>query len=153
MRSSSKAGLFLIELIIIIAFFAVASSYNMRLFVQAHVISAASESLNMAVNASQSAAECFRAVGGDKERMLSLLPGSMSNGDRESDDQIIVKYNSEWQPYTDGDPLFYEGDIGLLVLIEHDGPMAIGKIYVVDYKGTVLFELEVQHYNGTEAAA
>ena len=142
MRSSSKAGLFLIELIIVIAFFSFASAICMRLFVYSHIIGDKSENLNMALNASQSVAECFRTTGGDKEHILELLPGSAPNGD----DQLIIIYDKQWQPSSDGDFL-------LLLQIEHNGPMATGNITVMDAAGDELHTLVVQYYNGTEAVA
>lgn len=59
-RSSSKSGLFLIELIIAIVFFAVASAICIQLFVKAHLISARSGDLSAANAIVQSEAEYFK---------------------------------------------------------------------------------------------
>lgn len=63
-RSASKAGLFLIELIIAIAFFAVASAICVQLFVKAYLISARSSDISVASGIAQNEAEAFKADSG-----------------------------------------------------------------------------------------
>jgi len=142
MRSSSKAGLFLVELIIVIAFFSLASAHCMRLFAYSHVLGNKSENLNMAINATQSAAEIFRASGGNSEHILRLLAGSEVTGEN-----ITVDYNKQWQPDA-------SGDFCLTMQIEHEDAMAIATIVVTDTDGDMLYSLLVYYYNnGTEATA
>lgn len=72
-RSSSKSGLFLIELIIAIVFFAVASAICIQLFVKSHLISARSNDIGMASVIAQNAAEQYKqqpAQGDDSTRLF-----------------------------------------------------------------------------------
>lgn len=85
---SSKAGLFLIELIILILFFAIASGICVQLFVNAHLTSIRSSQLNRAVLAAQSAAEAYKA-----DADLTALIGGSSDGDGH-----YVIYSGEWTP-------------------------------------------------------
>jgi len=57
----SKSGLFLMELIILICFFAIAAVICMQLFATAHTLNRRSVGIQMAVLHAQNAAESFRA--------------------------------------------------------------------------------------------
>ena len=68
----SKSGLFLMELIIAICFFAVASAICVQLFAHAHSLSQRSKGIQMAVINAQSVAEGFRGLGGDVDALAGL---------------------------------------------------------------------------------
>ena len=72
-QRSSRSGLFLLELMIVILFFAVTSAICMNLFVQAHLTSAAGSELTSAVREAQSVAELFKAADGDLKRLAESL--------------------------------------------------------------------------------
>ena len=74
-RGRSASSLFLIELIIAIGFFAVASAVCLQLFVRARLVSIQSADLSRATLAAQSAAEAFRGCGGSLEKASALLGG------------------------------------------------------------------------------
>ena len=59
----AKSGLFLMELIIIICFFALASSISVQLFATAHTLSRRSVGIQMAVKNAHNAAEIFKHFG------------------------------------------------------------------------------------------
>ncbi len=63
MRTHSKSGLFLIELIISILFFSICSVVCVELFLKAHTIAQESIKRNSAVAAAQTAAEIYREGG------------------------------------------------------------------------------------------
>ena len=83
-RGRSASSLFLIELIIAIGFFAVASAVCLQLFVRARLVSIQSADLSRATLAAQSAAEAFRGCG--------LLGG------QEDDGAPTVWYGPDWNP-------------------------------------------------------
>lgn len=60
---ASKSGLFLVELIIAILFFAVASVICVQLFVKAHLVSRQSRDVTAAITLAQNYAEQFKAMG------------------------------------------------------------------------------------------
>lgn len=72
-NSSSKSGLFLMELIVSIFFFAFAGAICVRLFVSSHITSRESVELNHAVEWTQNLAETFYGCDGSAEEMISLF--------------------------------------------------------------------------------
>lgn len=72
-QRSSRSGLFLLELMIVILFFAVTSAICMNLFVKAHLTSAAGSELTAAVREVQSVAELFKAADGDLKTLADRL--------------------------------------------------------------------------------
>ena len=69
-----RSSLFLLELILVIFFFSLASAVCIQLFVKAHVIGQDTEDLNHAIPLAESAAEAFHSVEGDLERLTELFP-------------------------------------------------------------------------------
>lgn len=70
----SKSALFLMELIIVILFFALTSAVCMRVFVKAHDVAHETESANYAALWADNAAECFYEYGmDDSEKIISTL--------------------------------------------------------------------------------
>ena len=76
----SKSGLFLMELIIAICFFAVSSAICVQLFAHAHTLSQRSKGIQMAVLNAQSVAEGFRGLEGDVEALAILWQVSAHDG-------------------------------------------------------------------------
>lgn len=61
-----SSGLFLMELILAILFFSIASAVCVQIFVKSHLLSIESRALNQAVNKCASAAEYISAVSGEE---------------------------------------------------------------------------------------
>lgn len=72
----SKSSLFLMELIIALLFFSLASTVCIRLFVKAHSLSSQTVDMNHAVNYAQNMAETFVGCEGDLQAMQTILSGS-----------------------------------------------------------------------------
>ena len=72
-RTNSKSSLFLIELIVTLCFFSLASVVCVRLFVYAHKVSTESRRETLAIQISQNAAECFIAADGDEAEFRRLF--------------------------------------------------------------------------------
>lgn len=96
-RSFSKSGPFLIELIISILFFSVASAVCMQLFVQAHLVSKESNDTNMAVITAQTAAECIKGTNGSGDKLKEFL-GAVQGTDN---NVYEVRYDKNWSPISD----------------------------------------------------
>ncbi len=91
-RSSSRTSLFLMELILVIFFFAVCSAVSLQVFAAARVMSERSAALSSAVLQAQSAAEVYQAAGGNLDHATDLLDGEqVQNG-------LIVYYDKTWLP-------------------------------------------------------
>lgn len=108
---TSKAGLFLIELIILILFFAVAGAICVRLFVTAHLESIQGEVLSQAVLACQSAAEAYKCTD-TVEKAMACLPGA-----QRTSEGFDLLYDANWAP-AKGDNAAY---MVCVSLAERDG--------------------------------
>lgn len=91
-KRSSKSGLFLIELILILLFFSFSSAVCLQLFARAHLKDKESVSLTMAVTQAQNAAEGFYTSCMSAKDLLKLFPGSSLDGD-----SLVTWYNKDWQ--------------------------------------------------------
>ncbi len=136
MRGSSKSGLFLMELIIAIAFFAVASAICIQLFAKAHILSAESSSLHMAVSTAQSAAACFKSTDGSSQDMARLLSATVQG------DTLTAGYDADGKPAEDG-------QFQLTVQLDTAISPATATIVVTDTtRSTVLYQLVATKYLG-----
>lgn len=84
-----RTGLFLIELITAILFFALSSAICLRLFAFAHTTTAYNSDMGSAVTAAQNTAECFKAAGGDLGLTAELL--GMYNPDIDAGSTLTFK--------------------------------------------------------------
>ncbi|MEA4892273.1 MAG: hypothetical protein VB085_06895 [Peptococcaceae bacterium] len=76
MKERSKTGLFLMELILMVLVFSFSAAACLRVFAYARKVSDYSEDLNEAVLKAQSAAEAYKAAGGDLEKACGTIAGS-----------------------------------------------------------------------------
>lgn len=90
----SKSALVLMELIIVILFFSLASTVCIRLFSKAHLLSKQTVNENHAVIQAQNLAECFLATEGDIAQIKALFPSALPDT---SDDTVILLFNKDWQ--------------------------------------------------------
>lgn len=93
-QQSSKYRLFLMELIIVIFFFIIASAVCVQLYAEAHRLSMATRDLNNAIIKIDGAAELIRSSPMHPERALVLA----FNQSVISDKEMQVGYDQEWQP-------------------------------------------------------
>ena len=87
----TKSGLFAIELLIAVGVFSLCAAICVGLFVRSEVMSQDSTDLNRAVAEARSAAECFKAVGGDLEKTAELTGGQISG-----DTTLFISYDQSW---------------------------------------------------------
>ncbi len=88
----SKTALFLMELIIVILFFSMASAVCMQLFARSHVISKQTKELNHAVAIAQSYAEVMRGTDGSMTSVLEAFPDAIVE-----DNYFEVFYDEHFQ--------------------------------------------------------
>ena len=87
----TRSGLFAIELLIAVGVFSLCAAICVGLFVRSEIMSQDSADLNRAVTEARSAAECFKAVGGDLEKTAELTGGSLEDG------KLRLYYDQDWQ--------------------------------------------------------
>ena len=95
--SRSKSGLFLMELIIAICFFAISSAICVQLFAAAQSMSRRSRGLQMAVVNAQSVADGFKAYGRDIDALARFWNASASDG------KFVAWFNESWENIEDAD--------------------------------------------------
>lgn len=132
-----RSSLFLLELIIAILFFSLASAVCIQLFANAHVKSRETADLNMALAKAQSAAEGIRSSE-DSESALSLL---FPDG-KWADKRMDVYYDEDWNACKK-ELAFYH----MSVVIRLDGQMEQSEICLVTLDSdTVIYELTVKKH-------
>ena len=132
-HTHSKSSLFLIELIVTLCFFSLASVVCVRLFVYAHKVSTESRRETLAIQMSQNAAECFIAADGDEEEFRRLFAMTLP----QHPDDITTEFTVTSEP---GGPDAADGRSAA------DGVMCRLLISNTAADGTDIFSLEVLHY-------
>ena len=88
----SRTSLFLMELIIVILFFSIASAVCMQLFAKAHLTSVKTKELNHAVAIAQSYAEVMRGTDGSMDSIVANFPEAIV-----TDNYMEIFYDSDFQ--------------------------------------------------------
>ena len=86
----TRSGLFAIELLVAVGIFTLCAAICVGLFVRSEVMSRDSAVLTRAVSEAKSAAECYKAEGGDLARTAALFGGSVQDG------ALRVSYDKDW---------------------------------------------------------
>ena len=96
-QDNSRTSLFLMELIIVIMFFALASAICLRLFVGAHLLAERDKNLNNAIIWSQNLSESFY-CNGRIHQMLNLYPNAfIALNDNETEGSIVLFFDKDWK--------------------------------------------------------
>jgi len=96
--TSSKTGLFLMELIIAILFFSVSGAICVQLFVQSRITSKDSVELNHSVQWCQNVAEAFYGCDGNAEEMMALFSNSYIGNKAEAGNTFYLNFNKDFEP-------------------------------------------------------
>lgn len=124
----SKTSLFLMELIISIMFFAIASAVCIQLFVKSYQISTSSVELSHAVQWAENTAEVYYSCNGDLNAVCSIL--SEKDGFFVDDtDGLQICFDTDWQPICEESRLKNTGYY-LLLVVEKDADMPAADIQV-----------------------
>lgn len=101
-RTKSKSSLFLMEMIVTLLFFSIASAICVQLFAQAHILSRQAKELNAAVAISQSFVEVMRGTDGSIDSIWTQF----MDADRISDHELSQYYDSDFQICNKSDALY-----------------------------------------------
>ena len=91
-QPARRSGLFLMELMIAILFFTLASTICVRFFVKSHTLNTDSSNLSHAVNTATSTAEVFRTSEEPLKTLTELFPYGEA-----TDESYCVYYDSNWR--------------------------------------------------------
>jgi len=100
-RTTSKTSLFLMELIITILFFSLASTVCIQLFVKAHLLGEETIIQNHSIVIAQNVAESFYQFDGDIDSMCALLGGTSTQMD-----SFSLYADTQWNPCEEPDAAF-----------------------------------------------
>ncbi|MEG1779493.1 MAG: hypothetical protein RR263_05265, partial [Oscillospiraceae bacterium] len=134
-KRSSKSGLFLIELMIMILFFSIASAVCIQLFVKANLISTDSRDLSMAVDKAQIAAEYFKSTDGSQTELIQLL-----NAQSCSEKIIVAYYDKNWLSCKPDNSTY-----SLQLKFTQPAPLVAAQITVMRHEQS-LYELDIKTY-------
>ncbi|MCR4764511.1 MAG: hypothetical protein K5696_13375 [Lachnospiraceae bacterium] len=98
-NSNSNTALFLMELIVVIAFFSLVSVVCVRLFVYASQTGTRSVNVGRATRAAESLAEIWIFCDGDLDRVTEYYPGQVPDltGTNPEDGTLTLCYDENWQ--------------------------------------------------------
>lgn len=147
-QSTSRSSLFLMEMIVVILFFSLCAAICVHVFVNARETSQASYNLSCAVLAAQNVAECYKATGGDGERLVALLdalPVLTSKQDTVESYGIQVTYDRHWQRCG------YEEAVFLLVCTAKDKWHSEITVNHIEKPDQYIYRLTVWNHEGGDA--
>ncbi len=137
-RTSSRSGLFLLELIISILFFSIASAICIQLFVKAHLMDKNNQALTQSVKLSQNFAEIYTATDGDLEAIKKLYPeAAISVYSDYNLNRFRINYNSNWK-YSTPENTTYCLDICFSETSTTAGVMRTAHITIFESAGELL---------------
>ena len=124
----SKSGLFLMELIIALLFFSLASTVCVRLFVKSATLSQDTVDLTYAISQAQNLAECYSSCDGDIVQVHFLFPES----EILEDNVLAMEEDGLYSTLT----FFPEDEDGLIS----------GEILITNATGKEIYSLQVLHH-------
>ncbi len=150
MRKNSSSSLFLMELIIAILFFSLASTVCIQLFVKAHLLTEKSVNINQSILWTQNLAEGFLNSNGDLAGMKELFDEKSELGE----EHISLYFDNDWNPVVAGtDSARYEVK---LQLTGTDTSLVTAQIISTDLKQTTetepIYSLTVDKFVGNGGA-
>ena len=138
-RIQRRSNIFLMEIIISILFFSIASAVCIQLFAKAKLQSDNTAALNKAVLAASSAAEALEVSDGTQESLISCFPGGEAYGRT-----LRVYYDQSWNPCPSSLSSFQ-----MEVLLSSDRGMITAAITVTS-ADEVIYTLQAEHYKGDD---
>lgn len=141
---TSKSGLFLMELIIVILFFSLASAVTVQLFVKSHLISRKTVALTQATMITQNFAEVFRNSNGNFDSLISCFQSDISAS---SDDYFEINYSTEWCSLPESD----DNGFQIKGYFSKNDCFHFLQLSVFDNKtNELVYEINIDQYTGSE---
>ncbi len=145
-NTSSRSGLFLMELIIAILFFSLAGAICVRLFVSSHLISKSSVELNYSLEWCQNVAEVFYGTNGNFEEMTQLFDNCWIEEDSST---FYLLFDKEFSPlpFTQSASSLKDIDYSYIITVS----ITEGELYQCDIVAPI-YELSVVLYPQKETS-
>ena len=94
--ANASTSLFLMELIVVICFFALVSVVCVRLFVAASVINTRSVNIDHGARIEESLAQVWTAYDGDLEAVAGTFPGAVCDARSKRSGDVTLYFNKDW---------------------------------------------------------
>ncbi len=142
-RRHTKSGLFLIELMISILFFAATAAVFLQVFVRSRAVSKDAENLYQAQKLSASVAEILEGSTDFTKDLQDYFPGAFI--EKETGNRYVkIGYNAQWEESSKED--WERAEYRLLVFWEEQDHMAKIMIRVTEKTGEEIYRLPLQIY-------
>lgn len=165
-KTSSRTGLFLMELIIGILFFSLAGALCIQMFVKSHTISQSSTQLNHGVLWAQNIAEAFQGCNGNVVEMAELFDTCIYDIEDGECEVFYLLFDQDFQPVTPSSEVLSglsdtDFSYALSAFVTREADLLVCRITVGDFyltanevpaDGNVIYQLEASLFAETEAA-
>ena len=138
----SRSSLFLMEMIIAILFFSLASAVCIQLFARSHLLSTQTVNQNHAVIQAQNLAESYLSLEGDLSAMQELF----SPSEQPEENTLRLAFDSGWNLCSAGDSVCFQAEL-VNTPAEGTGIMeAQITVYEVSAPESPIYTLSVMHH-------
>lgn len=140
----SRSSLFLMELLISLLFFSLASAVCIRLFAKSHLISRDTINQNNAIVQAQNLAETWLATEGNMQDLNRLLEQGVPSEDGL---RIWLLFDEDWAPLSDNSEAesSYVAELLSSASASEDG-LLHATVSVYENQGNVIYSLELAHH-------
>ena len=135
----SKTSLVLMELIITILFFSLASAVCVQLFVRSHITTRETRKLNEAINICQSISEVMKGTDGSLKSINEFFPDAVGD-----EDYFVIYYDDNFKETADYENAAYAADVSVV----HSGNlynMNVEFLQIKDYYD-IIYSLKSSKY-------
>ncbi len=137
-KPAKRSSLFLMELIIAILFFCLASAVCVRFFVKSHLMERDTTALNNAANYASSVAEIFRS----SEDLPACLKVQFPKGASRQEGDYMIYFNHDWNTCSEDDAAY-----SLNLSYKQADNFLLGRIVVSgSQESEEIYSLEVKKY-------
>lgn len=158
--TQKRSSLFLIELMISIFFFSIASAVCIQLFARAKLVGDESEASNQAYLQAQSAASAFYAGDGTLELIPGVYPNAVSvpseaeggadaerNASDAGQERYLIPFDENWNPCGQKDGAVYQMTITALASEQDPDALRDAEIFVESLENhEILYELSLRYH-------
>lgn len=134
-HTRSKSGLFLMELTIVILFFAITSAVCMQIFTTAKVKSDHSSNLSNAVLVAESVAESYKSYNGDMKSVSKYFNSTLV------EKTVMIYYDKNWKAVKSKDDSSF---VLILTQLENKDGKTNAKINISQVGGKIIYTLTVK---------
>lgn len=135
-KATSKSSLFLMELILAIFFFSLASAVCIQLFTKAHLLGMDTTNKNHSVMWAQNIAEAYTGSNADFTTTVSALNATPLNTR-----SFCLYFDSNWNQTSSEKAVFVAS-----VLIKSENDMKTAEINITDQKKQIIYQLSVSKH-------